>query len=109
MFLYGGLMKKSDILIFKDDAKKNVEAIAKLIKPFSVITRDKEIREEAKKGGDAYFTAALERHPDEVVEILAICEGIDPKEYKATMPHILKVGFMIMGDKDITELFMPQE
>lgn len=108
MFLYGGLMKKSDILIFKDDAKKNVEAIAKLIKPFHTIIGDKEVLNAAKGGGEAFITAALEKHPNEVIDVLATCEGKDPEEYKATLPHILEVGFMIMSDKDLMALFTPQ-
>ena len=93
-------MKLSD---FKDE--KAVEVVANLLVPICKIVANRE-NAAARKGTRLEFaTALLKNNSAEVLEILAILNDQDPKEYHCTGASLMMNLFEVISDPEIMQLF----
>lgn len=92
--------------------EKALDLLADLIEPAAVIMADKEIARLAKANMPPIkiVKTAIKNHKAEVIEILAILDGEDPKEYaeKVTLFTLPAKLLEIFNDPDLMNLFTLQ-
>lgn len=86
-----------------------IELLADLIDPVSELLTDEEIVKciETKQNLKA-VKFALKRHSKEVLEVMAICEGVPVKEYRPRLADIPAMLLEILNNPDIAKLFTSQ-
>lgn len=89
-----------------------LELLADIVEPAAAIISDKEIAKLAKSGAERIklVKPIIKNHKKEVIEILAILDGEDPKQYADkvnvfTLPTKL---LDILNDPELTNLFTLQ-
>lgn len=92
--------------------EKALDLLADLIEPATAIMADKEISRlaKAKMPPIKIVKTAIKNHKPEVIEILAILDGADPKEYaeKVTLFTLPAKLLEIFNDPDLVSLFTLQ-
>lgn len=91
--------------------EKALDALCALLDPVTKIMQDKEMRplmERANKGGA--IKRILSEHKHEIIEILAILDGEDPKEYadKITILTLPMKLIELFNDEELTQFFSAQ-
>lgn len=95
-------MRLSD---FKD--KKGVEVVAKLLVPIGNISADKEMTEAKKnvRHMGEFASVALQKHSQDVMDMLAILNEQNPEEYHCTGATVLRDVLDMFSDPDMLALF----
>lgn len=93
---------------------KNEEAIdllADIIEPVTKILGDKQIATAVKNKVNRLTIAkmALKNHKSEVVEILALCNGCEVKDYTCNIITITKDLLELLNDKELMDFFQSQQ
>lgn len=92
--------------------EKALDLLADLIEPATAIMADKEITNAVRANLPKIkiVKAAIKNHKAEVIEILAILDGADPKEYaeKVTLFTLPAKLLEIFNDPDLMSLFTLQ-
>jgi len=92
-----------------------VDAIADILEPVAVIFADEEIQKaiKAKKPYIIITQIILRRQKEAILEVLAVLNGADPKEFK---PSLIELPIMLMQlvqevteNKELVSLFHLQE
>lgn len=100
-------MKLSEI-----KGERALEVIADLIDPVGVLLQDdqfKQIAQDRERSKADTIKYLLKEHKKEVIEILAVINGADPKTYE---PSLLSLPMMLMDmieDPDVAMLFGLQD
>ena len=96
--------------IFEAQNEDAVEILADLIEPAAKILADEEVQKlyRAKAPKLKIISAMLKADKKAVVEIAAIANGADPKEYKCTIPTLIKSLLGIMNTPEAKDLFQSQ-
>lgn len=89
-----------------------LDIFVELMEPATTIMADKEVAQLAKSNVPIVkiVKAAIKNHKREVIEILAILDGEDPKEYakKITVFSLPAKLLEILNDPDVQSLFTSQ-
>lgn len=87
--------------------EEQLDLFADLLEPAARIIADKEIVRIIKSGEPPVraISAAIKRHKEEVVEILAILDGKDPKEYKVNALTIPVRLARLLAVPEVQEFF----
>lgn len=89
-----------------------LDMLADIIEPAAIIMADKEIAAFAKSGMPAikFVKPIIKNHKKEVIEILAVLNGEDPKRYaeKVNLFTLPKKLLEIINDPDLMSLFSSQ-
>lgn len=88
-----------------------IELLGNLIEPVCIILSDKELKRayENKSNNVAKLVAiALKNNSKKVIEILAVLNGVKPKEYKGNIVTMTKEVIEIMNDEDLKSFFISQ-
>lgn len=95
-------MKLSEI-----KGKDAIITLANLMEPISKIASDEELQKEiqAKKPVPVIAKKLLEKWPDEVIEILALLDGADPKNYEVNLLTLPMKLLEVLNDPEINTLF----
>lgn len=93
---------------------KNEEAIdllADILEPVTKILGDKQIAAAVKAKSNKLVIAklALKNHKREVVEILALCNGCEVKDYTCNIITITKDLLELLNDKELIDFFQSQQ
>lgn len=92
--------------------EKALDMLADLIEPAAAIMADKEISNAVKANLPKIkiVKTAIKNHKPEVIEIMAILDGADPKEYaeKVTLFTLPAKLLEILNDPDVMSLFTSQ-
>jgi hypothetical protein len=92
--------------------EKALDMLADLIEPATAIMADKEISNAVKANLPKIkiVKTAIKNHKPEVIEIMAILDGADPKDYaeKVTLFTLPAKLLEILNDPDLTSLFTSQ-
>lgn len=92
--------------------EKALDLLADLFEPAANIMADKEISRLAKAGEPKVkiISVAIKNHKKEVIEILAILDGADPKDYaeKVNIFTLPKKVLEAINDPDLMSLFTLQ-
>ena len=96
--------------IFEAQNEDAVEILADLIEPVAKILANEEVQKlyRAKAPKLKIIRAALKADKKSVVEIAAIAEGIDPKEYKCTITSLIRSLLNILNAPEAKDLFQLQ-
>lgn len=90
---------------FKDE--KGVEVVAKLLVPIGNIAADKEmanIQKDSVHMGD-FASLLLQKHPQDVMAMLAVLNDQDPEDYHCTAATVLVDVFNMISDPELMMLF----
>lgn len=87
--------------------EQELELFADLLEPVATIIADPEISALLKRGEPPIraIAAAIKRHKQEVVEILAITDGADPADYKVNAMTIPIKLARLLKRPEVQELF----
>ena len=87
-----------------------LDLLADLIEPASEIMADPKMREliEGKNKG-AIVKALIKNHKKQIIEILAIIDGVPVEEYKVNVFTIPLKLLDILNDKELVDFFTSQE
>lgn len=96
-------MKLSEI-----KGKEAIETLANLMEPISKIASDEEIQNavQSKQPMPAIAKKLLLKHPDEVIEVLALLDGADPKTYEPSLLSLPLKLMEVLNDEDVKTLFL---
>lgn len=96
--------------IFEAQNEDAVEILADLIEPAAKILANEEVQTlyKAKAPKLKIISTALKADKKAVLEIAAIAEGVDPKEYKCTIPSLIKSLLNILNTPGVDDLFQSQ-
>lgn len=89
--------------------EKAGEMLGEMIEPASEIFSDTEFLESLKKSIAAGAATALKKHSKEVVDILAVYDGIPRKEYSINPFQILKKLMELLKESELMSAFISQE
>lgn len=93
-------MKLSD---FKDE--KGVEVVAKLLVPIGNIANNAKNADAKDKGGLAFASALLQNNKRDVMDMFAILNDADPKDYHCDGATVLADTFNMISDPALLALF----
>jgi hypothetical protein len=95
-------MKLSEI-----KGKEAIRTLANLMEPVSKIAADEEIQNAVQSKQPVAIIAKklLLKHPDEVIEVLALLDGADPKTYEPSLLTLPMKLLEILNDEEIQALF----
>lgn len=95
-------MKLSEI-----KGKEAIETLANLMEPVSKIAADKDVQDavQSKQPLPIIVKKLLQGHPDEVIEVLALLDGADPKSYEPSLLSLPMKLLEILNDEEIQALF----
>lgn len=95
-------MKLSEI-----KGKEAIETLANLMEPVSKIASDKDVQDavQSKQPVPIIVKKLLQGHPDEVIEVLALLDGADPKTYEPSLLSLPMKLLEILNDEEIQALF----
>lgn len=95
-------MKLSEI-----KGKEAIETLANLMEPVSKIAADEEIQNavQSKQPVPIIVKKLLQGHPDEVIEVLALLDGADPKTYEPSLLSLPMKLLEVLNDEEIQTLF----
>jgi hypothetical protein len=95
-------MKLSEI-----KGKDAIRTLANLMEPVAKIAGDAKLQEsvKAKKPKPLIAKELLETWPDEVIEILALLDGADPKTYEVNLLTLPMKLLEVLNDPEINALF----
>ncbi len=98
-------MKLSEI-----KGKKAISTLAALMEPLEKIISDGEIKAaiERKDTIPAIAKKLLENRPDEVITVLALLDGEDPKSYEVNLLTLPKKLMEVINDPDVVTLFFSE-
>ena len=83
--------------------------LADILEPALIIMQDEEFRDNARKRNEARaIKCAIKNHPKEVMEILAIYNGVEVKDFHCTIADVPKMVMEIIEDKALIEFFTSQ-
>lgn len=83
--------------------------LADILEPALIIMQDEEFRDNARKRNEARaIKCAIKNHPKEVMEILAIYNGVEVKDFHCTIADVPKMVKEIIEDKALIEFFTSQ-
>lgn len=85
------------------------EMLGEMIEPASEIFSDGEFLESLKKSIAAGASTALKKHSKEVVDILAVYDGIPREEYTVNPFQILKKLMALLKESELMSAFTSQE
>lgn len=89
---------------------EQLDLFADLIEPTSKILTDTAVAE-AFKNGDTFkgVRTAIKNHKPEIIEILALVDGVEPEKYEVPSPLGLTVKIMgFINKPEVQELFTSQ-
>lgn len=86
---------------------EKVDESATVEQKSEVVNRNNErMREQAKKNLSAMLDAMLEKHPDETLEVLALCCFVEPKDVdNHPMSEYLSAASKIISDEAVMSFF----
>lgn len=95
-------MKLSEI-----KGKEAIRTLAELMEPVSRIAADKEVQDavQSKQPVPIIAKKLLLNHPDEVIEVLALLDGADPKTYEPSLLSLPMKLMEVINDEEIQALF----
>ncbi len=95
-------MKLSEI-----KGKEAITTLALLMEPVSKIAADKEVQDamQSKQPLPIIAKKLLLKHPDEVIEVLALLDGADPKTYEPSLLSLPMKLMEVINDEEIQTLF----
>lgn len=95
-------MKLSEI-----KGKEAITTLANLMEPVSKIAADKDVQDavQSKQPLPIIVKKLLQGHPDEVIEVLALLDGADPKSYEPSLLSLPMKLLEILNDEEIQALF----
>lgn len=95
-------MKLSEI-----KGKEAITTLANLMEPVSKIASDKDVQDavQSKQPLPIIVKKLLQGHPDEVIEVLALLDGADPKSYEPSLLSLPMKLLEILNDEEIQALF----
>lgn len=95
-------MKLSEI-----KGKEAITTLANLMEPVSKIAADKDVQDavQSKQPLPIIVKKLLQGHPDEVIEVLALLDGADPKTYEPSLLTLPMKLLEILNDEEIQALF----
>lgn len=86
-----------------------MELIGDLFDPISNLAMDtKIVRCIQTKQFMKAFKFAFQEHPKDLIQLFAVCEGIDPKDYNKTAPEMLDDLMTVANHPIIQRLFFSQ-
>lgn len=89
-----------------------LDLLADIIEPAAAIMADKEVAQISRSGGPVIklIKPMIKNHKKEVIEILAVLDGEDPKEYakKVNLFTLPKKLLDVVNDPDMRNLFSSQ-
>lgn len=96
--------------IFEAQNEDAVEILANLIEPVAKILANEEVQTLYRAGAPKLklLSAMLKADKKSVVEIVAITEGADPKEYKCTIPSLVESLMKLANKPEVENLFSLQ-
>lgn len=83
-----------------------LDVLEGIIDPVTAILADEEVKAAAKEGRLPAIQVALRKHKPEIITILALLEGEDPKTYEPSLLSIPKKLVEITEDEDVQMLFL---
>ena len=90
--------------------KEALKVLAKIVNEVSKICIDEEIISFAKASNKIKIVECLlDKYPDEILNVMAALEGIDPKEYEPSLTEIPKNILEMLNDPDLVMLFQSQD
>ena len=94
--------------------RTNEEALdlfADLLEPVAAVLSDKELRESIKKGDSRVKSAAIaiRNHKPEVIQILALLEGVPVEEYRINLLALPVKVVRLLNLPEVKELFIGAE
>lgn len=90
---------------------KNEDAtalIADIIEPASVIFADTEVKEKLKDSKIAAIKYVMKNHGTELIDILALLDGVPRDEFKVNAVQIVQKTFALLNDPDLMSVFYSQ-
>lgn len=93
------------------EGEQALDILADLIEPATAIMGDKrlaEILQDEKAPKSRALAVAIKNHKKEVIEILAVLDGVPVSEYKVNVFTLPKKLLEILNDPMLTELFRSQ-
>ena len=97
----------SKLTEFKNEAA--AELLADLIEPASVLFGDADIKAALKDSKISGVKVAMKKHSKELIDILAIIDGIPREEYDVNAMQIVAKTLAILSDSDLMSAFTLQE
>lgn len=82
-----------------------LEVLEGIIEPVTTILADEEVKTAASKSRLEAIKVALRKYKPEIIIILALLEGEDPKTYEPSLLSIPKKLIEITDDEDVQALF----
>ena len=82
-----------------------LEVLEDIIEPVTTILADEEVKTAASKSRLEVIKVALRKYKPEIIIILALLEGEDPKTYEPSLLSIPKKLIEITDDEDVQALF----
>ena len=96
--------------LFELENEDAVDMLADILEPACKIMANEEVQKayRSKKPKLLIIKTMLKECKESVVELLAIINGKDPKEYKCTIPSIIKDLLSLLNDENVQVLFQSQ-
>ena len=94
----------------KLENEEAVEALADMLEPAATICADQKIQAMVKNSKPPILIASeiMKAYPEQIVAIMAASEGRTIKEYKVSIPGIIKKLIDLLNDKEFMSFFTSQ-